>query len=160
MYHVPTLHNGWEVYAQHLAQEQGYIATDEELLFLAWADYVRAAQALADYYLHTRQFTYSDALNWLVEKNGFEKAQAETMLKQIAAQPGEAVSYIYGYEALKNLRAKYQKKQGKKFKLADFHAKLLSLGDIPPSRLEAEMENAYAIEKNRVTQALSTPFYM
>lgn len=160
MYHVPTLKNGWEVYAQHLAQEQGYIATDEELLFLAWDDYVRAAQALADYYLHTRQFTYSEALNWLTETNGFEKTQAENMLKQIAAEPGEAVSYIYGYDAIKNLRAKYQKKQGKKFKLADFHAKLLSLGDIPPAFLEAEMENAYVIEKNHVTQALNTPFYM
>ena len=160
MYPVPTLRNGWEVYAQHLANERGYIITDEEQLFLAWADYVRAAQALADFYLHTQQLTYAEALNWLVNNNGFEKAQAEQMLKQAALQPGQAVSYIYGYDIIKNLRTKYQKKQGKKFSLADFHAKLMSIGDIPPARLEAEMENAYLVEKNRLSQALNTPFYM
>jgi len=160
MYHVPTLQNGWEVYAQHLANERGYIITDEEQLFLAWADYTRAAKALIDFYVHTLQFTYSEALTWLTDNNGFEQAQAEQMLKDVAAQPGEAVSYIYGYEAIKNLRNKYQKKQGKKFSLADFHSKVMSMGDIPPNRLEAEMENAYLLEKNRVSQALNTPFYM
>lgn len=160
MYAVPTLRNGWEVYAQHLANERGYIITDEEQLFLAWADYVRAAEALVDFYLHTLQFTYSEALSWLVNDNGFDKIQAQTMLKQVAMQPGEAVSYIYGYDAIKNLRTKYQKKQGKKFSLSDFHAKLMSMGDIPINRLEPEMENAYLMEKNRVSQALNTPFYM
>lgn len=160
MYSVPTLQNGWEVYAQHVANERGYIITDEEQLFLAWADYVRAVEALLDLRLHTRQMTYAEALAWLTEENGFDKAQAETMLKLSAAQPGQAISYIYGYDALKNLRAKYQKKQGKKFSLADFHAKVMSLGNIPPSRLEAEMENAYKLEKSHLTQALSTPFYL
>lgn len=160
MYPVPTMRNGWEVYAQHLAKERGYIVTDEELLFLAWADYVRAAEALTDFYVHTRQYTYAEALTFLTEKNGFATEQAEAALKQIARQPGEAVSYIYGYDALKDLRAKYQKKQGKKFSSVDFHSKLMSFGDIPTSRLEAEMENAYKVEKTRLTQALSTPFYL
>lgn len=160
MYSVPTLRNGWEVYAQHLANERGYILTDEEQLYLAWADYVRAAQALVDFYLHTLQMTYAQALQWLTDTHGFDKAQAEVMLKHIALRPAEAVSYIYGYEAIKNIRAKYQKKLGKKFSLANFHAKLLSLGDIPPDRLDAEMEYASQIEKHNLTQALTTPFYM
>ena len=160
MYAVPTLRNGWEVYAQHLASERGYIITDEELLYLAWADYVRAAQALVDFKLHTDEMTYTEAYNFLTQENGFNQAQAEEMLKQIARQPGEAVSYIYGYQALQDLRTKYQKKQGKKFSLSDFHAKVMSLGDIPPARLEDEMENAYKIEESHLTQALSTPFYL
>lgn len=160
MYTIPTLRNGWVVYAQHLANERGYIVTDAEQLFLAWADYVRAVQALADFYLHTQKMDYTETMDWLVRDLGFKPEQAQDILKQIAANPGEAVSYIYGYNALKNLRNKYQKKFGKKFSLADFHAKVMSLGDIPPSRLEAEMENAYLIEKNHVTQALNTPFYM
>ena len=113
MYPVPTLRNGWEVYAQHLASERGYIITDEELLYLAWADYVRAAAALVDFRLHMKQYTYADAYNFLTQENGFDKTQAETLLKQIARQPGEAVSYVYGYDAIKALREKYQKKEGK-----------------------------------------------
>ena len=114
MYPVPTLRNGWEVYAQHLASERGYIITDEELLYLAWADYVRAAQALVDFKLHTQEFTYNEAYQFLTQENGFNEQQAQSMLKDVARQPGEAVSYIYGYNALKNLRAKYQKKKGKR----------------------------------------------
>ena len=160
MYPVPTLRNGWEVYAQHLASERGYIITDEELLYLAWADYVRAAQALVDFKLNTKEFTYNEAYDFLIKQNGFEEAQAQAMLKDVARQPGQAVSYIYGYNVLKDLRTKYQKKLGKKFSMADFHGKLMKLGDIPPYRLEKEMEYAYDVEKNRLTQALSSPFYL
>lgn len=160
MYSVPTLRNGWEVYAQHLAAERGYIITDEELLYLAWADYVRAAAAVTDFRLHTGEYTYAGAYNFLMQENGFSKEQAEGMLKQIARDPGQAVSYVYGYEALKNLREKYQKKEGKNFSLASFHSKLMNLGDIPPYRLEDEMEYAYEIEKNNLRQALTMPFYL
>jgi uncharacterized protein (DUF885 family) len=160
MYQIPTLRNGWEVYAQHLAQERAYIETDEELLFLAWFDYVRAIQAVADFNLHTLRFTYQQAMDWLTEEHGFDKTQAELIVKQIAAQPGEAVSYVYGYDAIKNLREKYQKKLGKSFNLKDFHTKLIVLGDIPIGRLEAEMNYAYELEKNRVNQAISSQFYM
>ncbi len=160
MYRIPTLRNGWEVYGQHLAQERGYIASDEELLFLAWADYVRAVKAMIDFNLHTQRFTYDEALNWLTENNGFDKTEAEQMIKQVVEQPGEAVSYLYGYDAIMALRAKYQKKLGNKFSLKDFHTKLMSLGDIPTNRLEAEMEHAYQMEKNRMSQALNTSFYM
>ena len=160
MYPVPTLRNGWEVYAQHVASERGYIITDEELLYLAWADYVRAIQALVDFRLHTKEYTYAEAYAFLTEDNGFSPEQAADILKQVARNPGQAVSYIYGYQALQDLRTKYQKKLGKKFSLADFHAKVMSLGDIPPARLEAEMEHAYELEKSHLSQALATPFYL
>lgn len=159
-YSIPTLRNGWEVYAQHLAREQAYIETDEELLFLAWFDYVRAIQALVDFNLHTQRFNYTQAINWLTEEHGFDKTQAELIIKNVSANPGEAVSYIYGYDAIKNLRDKYRKKQGKSFNPKDFHAKLLGLGDIPLNRLETEMNFAYDLEKNRLSQAMSSPFYM
>ena len=160
MYSVPTLRNGWEVYAQHLAAEYSYISSDEERLYLAWADYVRAAAAVTDFKLQTGQFTYMQAYDFLTGELGFEQEEAQNMLKQIIRRPGEAVSYIYGYKALADLRAKYQKKQGKNFSLSDFHAKVMSLGDIPPGRLEDEMEYAYGLEKNRLKQALNSSFYM
>ncbi len=160
MYPVPTMRNGWEVYAQHLASERGYIITDEELLYLAWADYVRAAAALTDFRLHSAEYTYADAYDFLTIDNGFDQQQAEILLKDMVRRPGEAVSYIYGYDAIKALREKYEKKEGKKFSAADFHAKLMNLGDIPPYRLEDEMEYAYEVEKNNLTQALSMPFYL
>lgn len=150
---VPTTQNGWSVYAQHLAAERGYIASDEEKLYLAWADFVRAAAALTDYRLHTKEWSYAQALEFLTRQTGLEQTEAEEIIKSSAALPGEAVSYITGYQAIDAVRKKYQKKLGKKFSLADFHAKLLKLGAIPPNRLDEEIKNAYADEKKKDKQS-------
>lgn len=142
-YPVPTMANGWSVYAQHLAKEGGFIATDPELLFLAWADYQRVVRALVDLNLQTRQFSYADAMTFLVQANGFEQEEAEQIIKSSVLNPGEAVSYIVGYNTLKQLRDKYQKKLRKRFSLADFHLKVLNIGNVAPKTMEKELAAAY-----------------
>ena len=76
LYPSHTTANGWSAYAQQLAKERGYIATEEELLFLAWSEYRRAAAALAEIRLQTKQYSYADALNFLVKENGFNQDEA------------------------------------------------------------------------------------
>lgn len=156
---VPTLPNGWNVYAQHLAEEVGYINTNEERLYLAWADYVRAAAALADYGMHNKLFSYPQAMAFLTQKAGLESTLAESILKESVAQPGEAVSYIMGYKAITAARKKYRNKMGKKFSLADFHSKLLKIGAIPPTRLEEELKAAYTTEKKKEKSAEDYLFF-
>lgn len=142
-YPVPTLANGWSVYAQHLAADNGFIITDTDLLFLAWEDYRRVVSALVDLNLQTRQFSYADALTFLVQANDFEKEEAEAIIKASALNPGEAVSYTIGFETLSALHKKYQKKYGKHFDEADFHAKIMSIGNVAPGVLEEELAAAY-----------------
>ena len=142
-YPVPTLANGWSVYAQHLAAEHGFIVTDADLLFLAWEDYRRVVAALVDVNLQTQQFSYADALTFLVQANGFEQEEAEEIIKSSVKNPGEAVSYVIGFNTLENLRRKYQKKQGKRFNEADFHAKIMDIGNVAPKTLEEELAAAY-----------------
>lgn len=146
-YGVPTLNNGWSVYAQHTAQEAGYIITDTDNLFLAFEDYRRAAAAAVDVNLHLGQFSYADAMTFLTQANGFEKEEAEKIIKSATALPGEALSYPVGYETLKTLRQKYQKKQGSRFNAADFNARVLGIGDIPPAQLSKALEDAYKNKK-------------
>ena len=142
-YPVPTLANGWSVYAQHLAADNGFIITDTDLLFLAWEDYRRVVSALVDLNLQTRQFSYADAMTFLVQANGFEQEEAENIIKVSALKPGEAVSYTVGYDVLNALHKKYQKKFGKHFDEADFHAKLMAIGNVAPDVLEQELADAY-----------------
>ena len=139
LYPSITTAHGWSAYSQRLAKERGYINTKEDILFLAWAEYLRAAASLADLRLHTKQYSYTNAIDFLVAENGFKQEEAERILKGIASQPGEAVSYIYGLQTIEKIRKKYAKKQGKKFSLADFHNLLLQAGNIPPSELEKEI---------------------
>ena len=142
-YPVPTLANGWSVYAQHLAAENGLIITDMDLLFLAWEDYRRVVAALVDLNLQTRQFSYADAMTFLMQANGFNQEEAKSIIKASVLNPGQAVSYMVGFDTLNALHKKYQKKYGKHFDEADFHAKIMAIGDVAPDILEEELAAAY-----------------
>ena len=65
------------------AQEAGYIITDTDNLFLAFEAYRRAAAAAVDVNLHLGQFSYADAMTFLTQANGFEKEEAETIIKSV-----------------------------------------------------------------------------
>jgi len=143
LYPSASMANGWAVYAQQLAKDNGYLSLDEDLLFLAWDNYVRALAAWTDANLHTRQYSYAQAMDFLTQDHGLQEKQAENILKQIAAYPGEAVSYQIGLEALNAAHEKFMKKQGKKFDEADFNAKLFQIGNVPPDMLEKELTRLY-----------------
>ena len=139
LYPAASTANGWSAYAQQLARETGYLATDEELLFLAWIQYRRTAAALTEVRLQTKQYDYADALNFLTAENGFSQDDAERLLKEITFRPGEKASYIYGLAAIEQARNKYAKKMGKQFNLAQFHNLMLQAGNVPPASLEKEI---------------------
>ena len=142
-YPAQSMADGWNEYALKLAGEAGYIVTDDELLFLAWHNYRRAAAALVDMRLQSRQYSYNDAMDFLVGENGFTQEDAEALIKESALNPGKAVGYAAGLDALESARAKYTKKLGKKFSLADFHTKVLKAGNVSPNELAAELERLY-----------------
>lgn len=142
-YPAQSMADGWNEYALKLASEAGYIVTDDELLFLAWHNYRRAAAALVDMRLQSRQYSYNDAIDFLVGENGFTQEDAEALIKESALNPGKAVGYAAGLDALESARAKYTKKLGKKFSLADFHTKVLKAGNVSPNELADELERLY-----------------
>ena len=142
-YPAQSMADGWNEYALKLAGETGYIVTDDELLFLAWHNYRRAAVALVDMRLQSRQYSYNDAMDFLVGENGFTQEDAEALIKESALNPGKAVGYAAGLDALESARAKYTKKLGKKFSLADFHTKVLKAGNVSPNELADELERLY-----------------
>lgn len=142
-YPAQSMADGWNEYALKLAGEAGYIVTDDELLFLAWHNYRRAAAALVDMRLQSRQYSYNDAMDFLVGENGFTQEDAEALIKESALNPGKAVGYAAGLDALESARAKYAKKLGKKFSLADFHTKVLKAGNVSPNELADELERLY-----------------
>ena len=149
-----SMQNGWTVYAKHLAHRAGYLSLDEDLLFLAWDEYQRALAAWVDAKLHTQQYTYAQALEFLTQTHGLSEEDATAMLKNIATHPGEAVSYQIGLTALENAHEKFRKKQGKKFNEADFNSRLAQLGNVPPNLLEKELNRLYQEGKQRTAADL------
>ena len=147
LYPNQSLQNGWVSYAKRLAHQKGYLGLDEDLLFLTWDEYQQALAAWVDAKLHTRQYSYNDAMTYLTQTHGLTEEHATRMLKQIATHPGKAVSYQIGLTALENAHRNFSKKYGKKFNEADFNAKLFQVGNVPPDLLEKELQRLYKCDK-------------
>ena len=56
------------------------------------------------------------------------------------ANPGQALSYKVGELKIKELRDKYSKQLGKKFRLSAFHDEFLKDGAMPLAVLENKMD--------------------
>ncbi|MCL2888557.1 MAG: DUF885 domain-containing protein [Elusimicrobia bacterium] len=139
--------DGWSAYAKHLAYEMGYINTKEDVLFLAFDDYVRAVKALADLKLGTGALDYEETILFMMSQ-GISKDDAEIFTRQIAFNPGAAVGELRAYDEIKALRKKYKDAQGASFNLAAFHNNLFYVGKVPVASLSAELDYAYKNNKN------------
>ena len=149
LYPALSTANGWSAYAQTSAQEQGYLISDEELLFTAWEQYLQALKTLIETKLHTRQFSYADAVDLLCLEHGLEQAQAEGLIKEIVRNPGQSLSFQTGKEIWQKLYEKYKKKQGKKFSSTDFYTKVLKIGNLTPEYLDKELTRLYKKERTK-----------
>ncbi len=133
----PTLDNGWRLYALGVADQQGYFVTDEEQLFLAWQHYLYALAAVVDQRLHTRQYTYEEALAFLTATHGFTHEDATALLNPILANPGQAVSFVWGANLLEKAAAPYMKKAKNGGKAMEL---LLQVGNVSPDELTQELK--------------------
>jgi uncharacterized protein (DUF885 family) len=58
-------------------------------------------------------------------------------------RPGAYLAAVMGEQEFNRLRVKYQKKLGSKFKLSEFHQKMLSIGRVPLPVMERALDQAY-----------------
>lgn len=65
------------------------------------------------------------------------------------AIPGQALSYKIGALKIRELRDKYKKELGDKFKLSDFHDEFLHYGCMPLELVESSMDEWAKKIKNK-----------
>ncbi|HEY2931793.1 MAG TPA: DUF885 domain-containing protein [Acidobacteriota bacterium] len=137
---------GWALYSEELLSENGYYTPEERLVQLQWT-LVRAARVLIDVELHTGTMTFNEAVNMLTEEVRLDKPGAIGEVKRYTTSPTQPLSYLVGREVITRIRAEYKKKQGKKYKLKNFHSELLSYGTIPPTLIETLMFRKGVLER-------------
>ncbi|MDR1124267.1 MAG: DUF885 domain-containing protein [Elusimicrobiota bacterium] len=152
----PFYTNGWVKYSVNLAKEGGYLSQDEDLIHVAWYNYKTALFALAELKMHNGDFNYTQSLEYLTAA-GINKEEAAAALDAAAAAPCAYISAVLGEQEFSRLRAKYQKKGGAKFKLSDFHQKLLSTGRVPLPVIERALQQAY--DKKQVESFFNTLYF-
>ncbi|MDR0734875.1 MAG: DUF885 domain-containing protein [Elusimicrobiota bacterium] len=152
----PFYINGWIKYSVNLAKEKGYLSHDEDLIHVAWYNYKTALFALAELKMHNGDFNYTQSLEYLTAA-GINNEEAAAALDAAAAAPCTYISAVLGEQEFNRLRVKYQKKGGAKFKLSDFHQKLLSTGRVPLPVIERALQQAY--ERKQVESFFNTLYF-
>jgi len=158
---VPLLYNIWDSRAEGLAT--GFEETllqaglmDEvprarELTYILLA--FRAARAMGDLRLHSREWTLEQAVDFAVRNTprGWVKPDGSTIWGDIGLylrQPGYGTSYVYGKIQFDRLLADMALQLGSKFKLRDVLDDYFSRGVIPASLLRWEMTGLHSDKIN------------
>jgi len=96
--------------------------------------------------MHAKGWTREQAIDYMRKNEPITEQSATAEIERYMAIPGQALSYKVGELKIKELRDKYSKQLGKKFKLAAFHDELLKDGNMPLSVLESKMD-AWAVKQ-------------
>jgi uncharacterized protein (DUF885 family) len=128
---------GWALYAEQLCDEMG-LYKDDPLgkLGCLQASIFRAARCVVDTGLHTRGWSREQAIDYMVETTGDNRAAMTSEVERYCSNPGQATSYKVGHIMWLRLREQARAKLGTKFDIRAFHDAGLTAAPMPLSVLE------------------------
>ena len=114
---------GWALYTEHLAVEQGWYEGDVPgLLGALGSELFRARRLVVDIGLHTQGWTRQQAIDYGIGASEVER---------YVVWPGQACAYMLGMLRIVELREKARAALGPKFSLPAFHDVVLRTGSVP-----------------------------
>ena len=125
---------GWALYAE--AVMLPYFPAEGQLFSLQLR-LQRAARAFLDPMINLGRMTPEAAKEYLMREVTLSEPFAQQEVDRYAFDsPGQAVSYLYGYSRLRELRLKAEIALGEKFNQQEFHDLVIAQGLLPPGLLE------------------------
>jgi hypothetical protein len=125
-----TLADGWASYVVDVAEEFGFLSPHEQ--GAAQQRRVRGlVQAVVDLRLHTGEWQYEDAVDFVVTDAGLPRARAEQLVTTLSMSPGRGVASWLGAQVIRLGRDAILAQSGTTFSLRRYHDALLSRGAIP-----------------------------
>lgn len=123
-----SMYEGWALYAEQLAVEQGLLNADAHRFMMLRDKLWRCLRIIVDVKLHTGKISLSQAVDFLVDELGFERAQAEAEISWYSSAPTLPSCYATGCDMI--LAARHQLVDKRDMGLKDFHDRLLQQGSI------------------------------
>ena len=126
---------GWGLYAERLADEEGWYAGDRlgrigYLNNMLW----RARRLVVDTGIHAKHWT---------RQQGIDYGIAPYEVERYIVHPGQACAYMIGQLKIVELREKVRARLGDRFSIKEFHNAVLRVGGVPFSALEAEIDRVF-----------------
>ncbi|MEO8796177.1 MAG: DUF885 domain-containing protein, partial [Daejeonella sp.] len=137
---------GWALYCESLGKELGLYTDPYQYMGALGDEMHRAIRLVVDVAMHTKNMSREEAIKYMMDNEAISEDGATAEIERYMAIPGQALSYKTGALKIRELREKYKKDLGSKFKLSDFHDEVLKDGCMPLEILERKM-NAWATSK-------------
>ena len=122
---------GWAVYATELMIDEGYQKTPEMQLTFGKQMLRVVANTILDIKLQTMGMTDQQALDLMINDTFQEKEEAEKKLQRAKLSSCQLPTYFVGWRGWDQVRQAYQKREGSRFTVSDFHARALKQGAVP-----------------------------
>lgn len=133
-----TMAEGWACYATDLMREAGFL-TPLEAYAERHARLRICARAVVDVRLHQGRWTLEDAARHYERQAGMTGQAALAEAVKNSMFPGSALAYLIGTDAIRRLRRETSARLGARFRLRDFHDRLLSYGSVPVASIVETM---------------------
>jgi uncharacterized protein (DUF885 family) len=127
---------GWALYAERLALEQGFHRTAADSLGAYASELFRAARLVVDTGIHAKRWTREQAIDYLRRTTGASGTAVVAEIERYIVGPGQACAYKVGQLKVLALRERARQRLGPRFDLKAFHDVLLTNGALPLRLLE------------------------
>ena len=138
---------GWGLYAEHLAMENGFQQDAYDSLGALQADLYRAVRLVVDTGIHRDRWTREQAIDYMVKNTGLDSTKVVTEIERYIVNPGQACAYKVGELKILQLRQKAMDALGPRFEIKKFHDVMLTNGSLPLSILEQVVDQWIEAEK-------------
>lgn len=138
---------GWALYAERLALEEGLIETEEGRVGYLLSELLRAGRLVGDVGINYFGWTAEETVDYLEANTFFTYPEAE--VNRYMTMPGQACGYKVGEQVILNLRERAKDALGDDFDLKDFHHVVLKYGSLPMEVLENAVDRYIEASMNK-----------
>ncbi|WP_367864392.1 DUF885 family protein [Pedobacter sp. WC2423] len=138
---------GWALYCESLGKELGLYTDPYQYMGALGDEMHRAIRLVVDVAIHTKNMTREQAIKYMMENEAINEQGATAEIERYMGMPAQALGYKIGAMKIRELRTRYEKQLGTKFKLAEFHHQVLKDGSLPLSVFENKMDSWAATVK-------------
>jgi len=140
---------GWALYAERLALEQGFHRDAYDSLGALDAELFRAVRLVVDTGIHRQRWTREQAIDYMVDNTGMDRSEVVTEIERYIVNPGQACAYKVGQLEILALRQRAMDRLGSRFDLRRFHNVVLTHGALPLSLLDQVVNEWIEAESQR-----------
>ena len=130
---------GWGIYAEYLADEMGLYSSEADRTGMMAKHLWAASRLVVEPGLHLRGWSRQQAIDFMRAHTALSDAEIAVEVDRYIASPGQSLSYMLGYDRIREARRYAERVMGPRFDLRHFHQVVLGPGSRPLDEMVADV---------------------